>query len=222
MGRIRAIVADDHSLFRRGVVDLLQTQSDMTVVGQASNGKDAIELAAQLAPDLVLLDVSMPGLDGIGAATAICQMETPPKVLMLTVSEDAGTLYSALAAGASGYVLKTARPEEILDAVRQVAQGWVLISPALARFFLRSTSANQLGRQKPSTPYLMAEHGLTSREQEVFRLIAQGHTNEAIAKELTITIDTVKSHVRSILSKLQLASKRDVSIWARQQGDLLF
>lgn len=217
MSPLRVLVVDDHALFRRGLVEMLAEEPDFQVVGEADGGREAVARAVALAPDVVLMDVAMPGTDGVAATAALCQREPPPKVLMLTVAEDSATLFRAMAAGARGYVLKTATPAEILDALRQVAQGWVVISPAMAPLLLAHLTEGGRGApppvslRGPLTP-------LTPREQEVLRLIARGLTNQEIAQELVISVDTVKSHVRAILDKLQAGSKREAMIWARDQG----
>ncbi|MFH1140333.1 MAG: response regulator transcription factor [Chloroflexota bacterium] len=217
MSPLRVLVADDHALFRRGLVDLLAEEPDIEVVGEAGDGREAVAQAEALAPEVILMDVNMPGSDGIAATAALCQRDPPPKVLMLTVTEDSDTLLRAMAAGALGYILKTASPQEILDALRQVAQGWVVISPAMAPLLLGHLRVG--GRSAPSLPSLQqSETPLTPREEEVLRLIAHGLTNQEIAQELVISVDTVKSHVRAILGKFQASSKREVAAWARSQG----
>ena len=217
MSPVRVLVADDHALFRRGLVDLLAEEPDIEVGGEAADGREAVARAEALSPEVILMDVAMPGTDGVAATAALCQRESPPKVLMLTVAEDPNTLFSAMAAGARGYVLKTASPLEILDALRQVAQGWVVISPAMAPLLLghlrqgEGRALSPRSRQQPQTP-------LTPREEEVLRLIARGLTNQEIARELVVSVDTVKSHVRAILDKLQASSKREAMAWARERG----
>jgi len=173
--------------------------------------------AEALAPDVILMDVAMPGVDGVAATAALCQRDPPPKVLMLTVAEDPDTLFRAMAAGARGYVLKIASPQEILDALRQVAQGWVVISPAMAPLLLGHLRGGGQGAPHPSG-FQQPETALTPREEEVLRLIARGLTNQEIAQELVISVDTVKSHVRAVLGKLQARSKREVAARARTQG----
>lgn len=217
MSPLRVLVADDHALFRRGLVELLAEEPDIQVVGEAADGREAVARAEALSPEVILMDVAMPGTDGVAATAALCQRESPPKVLMLTVAEDPDTLFRAMAAGARGYVLKTASPQEILEALRQVAQGWVVISPAMAPLLLGHLrgggqgTPHPSGLQQPETP-------LTPREEEVLRLIARGLTNQEIAQELVVSVDTVKSHVRAILGKLQAGSKREAMAWARAQG----
>ncbi len=132
MSDIRVLVVDDHDLFRRGLMEVLDEEPDMDVIGEARNGKEAIEMAGKLNPDLVFMDLNMPGQNGIEATAYITQKWPDMKILVLTVSEEAGDLYQALRVGARGYVLKISSPEEILDALRQVHQGWVVVSPAMA------------------------------------------------------------------------------------------
>ncbi len=217
MSPVRVLVADDHALFRRGIVDLLGDEPDIQVVGEAADGREAVARAEALAPDVILMDVAMPGTDGVAATAALCQREPPPKVLMLTVAEDPDTLFRAMVAGARGYVLKTASPQEILDALRQVAQGWVVISPTMAPLLLGHLRQGE-GRALSPRILPQPETPLTPREEEVLRLIARGLTNQEIAQELVVSVDTVKSHVRAVLGKLQASSKREAAAWAREQG----
>ncbi|MBI2919146.1 MAG: response regulator transcription factor [Chloroflexi bacterium] len=217
MSPLRVLVADDHALFRRGLVELLAEEPDIQVVGEAADGREAMARAEALAPEVILMDVAMPGTDGVAATAALCQREPPPRVLMLTVAEDSDTLFRALAAGARGYVLKTASPQEILEALRQVAQGWVVVSPAIAPLLASRLRGGERGAS-PSPYALPPQAGLTRREEEVLRLISRGLTNPEIAQELVVSPDTVKSHVRAILDKLQARSKREAMTWARKQG----
>lgn len=217
MSPVRVLVVDDHALFRRGLVEMLGEEADIQVVGEAANGREAVARAEALAPDIILMDVAMPDTDGVAATAALCQREPPPKVLMLTVAEDPDTLFRAMASGARGYVLKTASPAEILDALRQVAQGWVVVSPVMAPLLLGHLREGGRGVQ-PSYPLLGLQTALTPREEQVLQIIARGFTNQEIAQELVVSVDTVKSHVRAILDKLQASSKREAAAWAREHG----
>ena len=218
MSPVRVLVVDDHSLFRRGLLEMLGEEPDIQVVGEAANGREAVARAEVLAPDVIIMDVAMPGTDGVAATAALCQREPPPKVLMLTVAEDPDTLFRAMAAGARGYVLKTASPAEILDALRQVAQGWVVVSPVMAPLLLGHLSGGGWGGAQPPHTLLGLQTALTPREEQVLQIIARGLTNPEIAEELVVSVDTVKSHVRAILDKLQAGSKREAMAWAREHG----
>ncbi|MBI4281927.1 MAG: response regulator transcription factor [Chloroflexi bacterium] len=216
MSPLRVLVVDDHALFRRGLVEMLGEESDIQVVGEAADGREAVAQAEALAPDVILMDVTMPGTDGVAATAVLCQRESPPRVLMLTVADDPYTLFLAMAAGAQGYVLKTGTPAEILDALRQVAQGWVVVSPAMAPLLLGQLRGS--GQNAPLQIPRSLQVALTPREEQVLHLIARGLTNREIAQELVVSVDTVKSHVRAVLGKLQAGSKREAMAWAREQG----
>lgn len=211
MSPVRVLVVDDHDLFRRGLVDLLAQAEDVEVVGEASNATEALAKAAALAPEVVFMDVQMPGLSGVEAVAALTQRHPEMKVLMLTVSEAPETLFQSLAAGARGYVLKTTSPAQILEAFRQVSQGWAVISPAMAPLLLEHLSQQGPEPPRPAPDEVdTSSTGLTRRETEVARLIARGYTNTDIAAELSVSEDTVKTHVRNTLGKLQMSSKREV------------
>jgi len=218
MSPIRVLVVDDHALFRRGLVDVLKTDAEVQVVGEAPNAVAGLALADQQQPGLVLMDMNMPGQDGVAATEALLQKHPDVKVAMLTVSEDPQTLAQAMAAGASGYLLKSCSPREILEAVRRIAEGWVIIAPSMASVFLRAMELRRYpleSAQASSSSPLPSD--LTGREEEILMRIARGNTNLEIATELSIAIDTVKSHVRSILAKFQARSRREVMLRVRSR-----
>jgi DNA-binding NarL/FixJ family response regulator len=207
---IRVIVVDDQELFRRGLIMLLSVEDGIDVVGEASDGVAATELAAGTVPDVVLMDVRMPKRSGIEACLTIKDAAPSAKILMLTVSEEEADLYEAVKNGASGYLLKDASIDEVAQAVQLVAEGQSLISPSMATKLLDEfKQMSVVGRRQD-----VAAPRLTDRELEVLRLVARGLNNRDIAKELFISENTVKNHVRNILEKLQLHSRMEAVMYA--------
>ncbi len=208
---IRVLVVDDHALFRRGLQMVLAHETDIEVVGEAGDGAQAVELAAELMPDLVLMDVRMPRRGGIDACTAIRDVVPSAEIIMLTISDEEADLYEAIKAGAKGYLLKDVSIEEVATAIRAVHGGQSLISPSMASKLL-SEFATMIkrgdDRQQVPVPRL------TDRELEVLKLVARGLNNRDIAKELFISENTVKNHVRNILEKLQLHSRMEAVVYA--------
>ena len=211
MEPIRVLVVDDHALFRRGLEIVLAQESDIEVVGEAGDGAEAVEQAADLLPDVVLMDVRMPRRSGIEACTAIKDVVPSARIIMLTISDEEGDLYEAIKAGATGYLLKEISIDEVATAIRAVAGGQSLISPAMASKLLTefATLIKRDGdRQQVPAPRL------TERELEVLRLVARGLNNRDIAKQLFISENTVKNHIRNILEKLQLHSRMEAVVYA--------
>jgi two-component system NarL family response regulator len=206
----RVIVVDDQELFRRGLIMLLSVEEGIDVVGEASDGVAATELAATAVPDVVLMDVRMPKRSGIEACLTIKDVAPSAKILMLTVSEEEADLYEAVKNGASGYLLKDASIDEVAQAVALVADGQSLISPSMATKLLDEfKQMSVVGRRQD-----VAAPRLTDRELEVLRLVARGLNNRDIAKDLFISENTVKNHVRNILEKLQLHSRMEAVMYA--------
>jgi len=220
MSTIKVLVVDDHDLFRRGLTEVLEEDPDMDVIGQARDGEEAINLAGQLNPDLVFMDLNMPRQNGIEATAYITQNWPEMKVLVLTVSEETGDLYQALSVGARGYVLKISSPDEILDALRQVHQGWVVVSPAMAPRFLSDLGqpAGKGGPGKGQGGADVDDVVLTMREQEILRLVARGLSNDGIAGELMVSENTVKSHIKNILAKLHMKNRNEAANYANRSG----
>jgi DNA-binding NarL/FixJ family response regulator len=208
---IRVLVVDDHALFRRGLEIVLEQETDIQVVGEASDGAEAVDKASNLLPDIVLMDVRMPRRTGIEACTAIKDVVPSAKIIMLTISDEEADLYEAIKAGATGYLLKEISIDEVAGAIREVAGGKSLISPSMASKLLNEFASmikkNDERQQVPAPR-------LTDRELEVLKLVAKGLNNRDIAKELFISENTVKNHIRNILEKLQLHSRMEAVVYA--------
>ena len=220
MTTIRVLVVDDHDLFRRGLMEVLEEEDDITVIGEARNGQQAIDRASELSPDVVFMDLNMPGKNGI-EATACLTLKWPDlKVLVLTVSEEAGDLYRALSVGARGYVLKISDAQEIIDALRQVHQGWVVVSPAMAPRLLSDLGQSpDIGAASQTLGGLPAgETQLTPREMEILRLMARGMSNAELADTLLVSETTLKIHVKNILGKLHMKNRREAAAYAARLG----
>ena len=209
--RIRLMIADDHELFRRGLRMVLEDEDDIEVIDEAGDGEVAVDLAREHAPDVVVMDVRMPGLSGIEAARRIKEEEPGTKILVLTISDEEDDLYEAIKAGANGYLLKEISIDEIAHAVRSVHSGQSLISPSMASKLLDEFAAMiKKEEQKEEVP----APRLTPREMEVLEHVAQGMNNREIAKALFISENTVKNHVRNILEKLHLHSRMEAVVYA--------
>ena len=208
---IRVLVVDDHALFRRGLQMVLEQESDIEVVGEASDGTEAVQKAAEHYPDIVLMDVRMPRRSGIEACTAIHETVPSAKIIMLTISDEENDLYEAIKAGAMGYLLKEISIEEVASAIRAVHGGQSLISPSMAaKLITEFASLSRRGDDRRQVP----TPRLTEREMEVLKLVAKGLNNRDIAAELFISENTVKNHVRNILEKLQLHSRMEAVVYA--------
>ncbi|WP_457206943.1 response regulator [Nocardioides sp. P5_C9_2] len=209
---IRVLVVDDQELFRRGLTMLLAQDTDIEVVGEADDGIVGTELATTLAPDVVLLDVRMPRRSGVDACRAIKEAVPSAKIIMLTVSDEEGDLYETVKNGASGYLLKDSSIEEVAQAIRVVNEGQSLISPSMAVKLIDEFKQMSKPDKQQSTALK-----LTDRELEVLRLVARGLNNREVAKELFISENTVKNHVRNILEKLQLHSRMEAVMYAMKE-----
>ena len=209
--RLRVLVADDHALFRRGLQMVLEAEPDIELVGEASDGVEAVERSQELMPDVILMDVRMPKRSGIEAASQIKDLLPHVKILMLTISDEEADLYDAIKAGASGYLLKEIPIDEVADAIRSVWAGQSRISPSMASKLLNEFAA--MSKATDDRSQIPAPR-LTDREMEVLRLVARGMNNRDIAKELYISENTVKNHIRNILEKLHLHSRMEAVVYA--------
>ena len=214
---IRVLIVDDHALFRRGLLMVLEGEGDIEVVGEASDGDEAIARAEQMAPDVVLMDVRMPRSSGIEAAGIIKNALPSTKILMLTISDEEGDLYEAIKAGASGYLLKEISIEEVAEAVRSVHRGQSLISPSMASKLLTEFASMVKRRDERSQ---VPGPRLTERELDVLRHVAKGMNNRDIGAELFISETTVKFHVGNLMRKL-LVSRRAEAVYAATKLGLL-
>jgi two-component system, NarL family, response regulator LiaR len=207
---IRVLIADDHVVVRKGIRALLATEPGIDVVGEATDGAEAVRAAAELRPDIILMDIVMPTMDGIEAVRRIMAAQPGSRILVLTSFATDDQIFPALKAGALGYLLKDTGPEDLVQAIRQVHRGESSLHPTIARKVLQELSRPP---QRPPTP-----DPLTEREVEVLRLVAQGRSNQEIARMLVVSEATVRTHVSSILSKLHLASRTQAALYALREG----
>jgi two-component system nitrate/nitrite response regulator NarL len=208
MNKIRLVVVDDHALFRAGLISLLSEMSEFQIVGEAGEGSVALEVVNKVKPDVVLLDVNMPGMGGVETVRALRKGDSP-KVIMLTISKSEEDLFGAIAAGADGYLLKNSEPEELRKAILAVSHGMSVLSPQVTRQVLRAVNTDQ---------GINPDSGLSLREMEVLECLSQGLTTAQIATELYISENTVKTHVRHILEKLEAANRAEAVSKATQMG----
>jgi len=211
---IRVLIADDQDLVRAGLRMILEAADELNVVAEAADGDAAVELAVTCAPDVVLMDIRMPRCDGIQATRRLAATPAPPKVIILTTFDTDDNVYEALAAGASGFLIKTAPPARLIDAVRCVHAGEALLAPSVTQRLIQE----HLGRSRPDTALLRQLDALTDREREVLALIGRGHSNSEIARELVVSEATVKTHVNRVLGKLQLRDRVQAVVLAYESG----
>ena len=211
---IRVLLADDHSLFRKGIASLLSAESDFEVVGEAANGREALEMARGLMPDIILMDISMPGVDGLTATRQIKEEIPYVRIVMLTVEEEDQSLFEAVKSGAQGYLLKKIEPQALFGTLRGVARGEASISRAMAGKLLDEFSRQANARAIPATP----NQELTPREREVLELVTQGKANKEIAAAISIAENTVKNHLKNILEKLHLENRVQAATYALRKG----
>jgi two-component system nitrate/nitrite response regulator NarL len=214
MEPIRVLLVDDHLLFRSGLASLIDPLEDMEVVGEAGDGREALERARELMPDLILMDIQMPGWDGLKATRLIKEEMPYVKIVMLTVSDDDKDLFEAIKSGAQGYLLKNLSSEELLEMLRGVYRGEAPISGLTAARILDEFA--RLAQKETWVPN--SGESLTPREREVLQLVAQGATNKEIASQLFIAENTVKNHLRNILAKLHLQNRVQAAAYALREG----
>lgn len=214
---IRVVIADDDSLIRAGLRVVLDTDPDITIVGEAGDGLEAVARSAALAPDVVLMDVRMPGIDGIEATRRLIASHPDIKVLVLTTFQHDEYVWGALRAGASGFLLKRATPERLMDAVRVIAAGDALLDPAVTRSLIRESLARRAPLRSRSAAQAIRDP-LTSRENQVLALIGQGLSNREIADLLVIAESTVKTHVKRVMAKIGAHDRAQAVVFAYEAG----
>lgn len=212
MEPLRILIVDDHPLFRKGVRGLIESVPEMEVVGEAATGEEAIMLAADLAPDVIVMDLQMPGGTGISATRAILNTSPHIRILMVTLYEDDESVFTAIRAGARGYLLKDAGADEMARAIQAVGRGEAIFSPSVANRLIDYFAAPYPTVPKEVFPTL------TDREREILHLIAQGKSNAELARQLSLSVKTVQNYVSNIYSKLQVADRAQAIIRAREAG----
>ena len=223
-GVARLVVADDHALVRSGVRSMLAGEPDLEIVGEAENGREAVELCRRLRPDLVLMDVRMPEMDGLAATRAIKEELPRISVVMVTMEEEPDYLLEAVRAGAAGYVLKGATPEQLTAAVRKVLDGELLLDQGLTMSLLTRLADQKEQEELPPSPLRTERQPepllepLTPREREILGLLTRGHTNREIARQLVVSPGTVKNHVRHIIAKLEVSDRTQAAVRAVELG----
>jgi DNA-binding NarL/FixJ family response regulator len=215
MSKIRVLLADDHALFREGLAGILDAQPDMEVIGEAGDGLEVIVKARELKPDLIVMDVSMPGCDGVEATQRIKKSHPEVTIVMLTVRDEDEKLFEAIKSGAQGYLLKSIRSRDLVALLRGAVQGEAAITSSMGGRMLEEF--RRLAQQESRFPD-EDTISLTRREQEVLSLVAEGATDQEIADQLSISIHTVKSHMRNILSKLHLSHRHEAALFALREG----
>ena len=209
---VRVLIVDDHPVFRFGVKTLLKTDTTLELAGEATTGQEAIEKILELKPDVILMDLNMPGLNGIEAIPQILALQPGVHILVLTMFEDDDSVIAAMRAGARGYLLKGAEGWEMLRAIKAVSLGEAIFSPVIAQRLMKYFGSSR--SNSPAEPF----PELTGREREILNLIAQGYTNNAIGEKLAISPKTVRNHISAIFSKLQVTSRLEAIGLARQAG----
>lgn len=206
--KITILIVDDHAIVRQGLRTYLDLQPDMAVVGEASNGNEAVTMVKELLPDIVLMDLVMPNGNGVDATRAVAALSPSTRVIVLTSFSEDEQVFASIKAGAQGYLMKDVLPQELVRAIRTVSKGEAQLDPEIARKLMQEFTNPQ-----PSTP----KHDLTERELEVLRLIAQGKSNKEISEDLVLSEKTVKTHVSNILQKLHLSDRTQAAVYALRQ-----
>ena len=209
MNEIKVLIADDHTMFRQGLKQILELEPDIAVVAQAANGQEAVRLAGEQKPDVILMDINMPGVNGLQAIKELKQEKNSSKIIVLTIHQDREYLFKTLQMGAEGYVLKDAEPEVLIEAIRNVCNGQSYIQPNMTKELVKEFNRVTLHEKDRDE-----QSNLTSRETEVLELIAEGMINKEIAKQLYISEKTVKNHVSNIFKKLNVSDRTQAAIYA--------
>jgi DNA-binding NarL/FixJ family response regulator len=215
MDKISVLIADDHTLFRKGIRGMLEAEGDMVVVGEAATGNEALEQARKLMPDVILMDIKMPDLDGVEATRTLHREMPHIGIIFCTMFDDNGMVFAGLKAGGRGYILKDSDPETMLRAIRAVAHGESLLSPAVAQKVLRQFAA--LPGEEPAGRDPLCDE-LTERELQVLTCIGQGQSNKEIAAQLVLSEKTVKNHIANIFSKLHVCDRTQAVLYAIRKG----
>lgn len=208
----RILVVDDHPMLRKGVIDLLKLEEDLNTVDEASSGEEAVKMATENEPDLILLDLNMKGMDGIATIKALRKQEVFSRVVIFSVSDSADNIKTAVEAGADGYILKDSEPEELINLIRQAVHGKFAANETVSKILKENQSTNT------SQGNGIDINTLTHREKEILKLIANGLSNKMIARELNIAEGTVKVHVKNLLKKLSFRSRVEAAIWAMENN----
>ncbi|HLF90909.1 MAG TPA: response regulator transcription factor [Anaerolineales bacterium] len=208
--KLKILIADDHGILRAGLRALLKSDSNLEVVGEAENGEETLRLAMQLNPDIVLMDMNMPGMNGVETTRQLIKQNADLRVLVLTIHEDYEMVREAIQAGAAGYIIKRAADSELTNAIQAVSRGELYVHPAMTRALLNP--------QTQDTAKSIGGESLTSRELEVLRLLAQGYTNKQIAEELSVSVRTVETHRANITGKLNIRSRVELLRYATKHG----
>jgi NarL family two-component system response regulator LiaR len=216
--KIKVLLIDDHAVVRQGLRMFIEMQNDMEIVGEGSNGMEAVELASKLNPDVILLDLVMPQMDGVEATQKILTHNPHSRVLILTSFGEDERVFPAIRAGAQGYLLKDIQPRDLVQAIREACQGKPQLHPDVARRLMMAVSGEAVGKEQDKTSVPTELHGLTDREREVLEQIACGLSNREIAAEMVISEKTVKTHVSNLLDKLGLEDRTRAAIWALKHG----
>lgn len=216
--KIRVLIVDDHAVVRQGLRMFIEMQNDMEILGEASNGNEAVEMSARLEPDVILLDLLMPGMDGVEATRRILHSNPQARVLILTSFGEDDKVFPAIRAGAQGYLLKDVQPSDLVQSIREIHQGKAQLHSDVARRLMMAVSDDTINKKpnRASPPNELDR--LTDREQEVLDLIARGCTNREIAEQMVISEKTVKTHVSNLLDKLGLEDRTRAAIWALKHG----
>lgn len=209
MNKISVLIADDHSMVRQGLKQILELEDDIIVTAQASNGDEAVKLAREKKPDIILMDINMPGTNGLQAIKELKQDKYPFKIIVLTIHEDREYLFKTIQMGAEGYILKDAEPSVLIEAIRNVFKGESYIQPNMTKELVKEFNRITLHEKGKNE-----ENNLTAREIEVLQLIAEGMINKEIAKQLYISEKTVKNHVSNIFKKLNVSDRTQAAIYA--------
>lgn len=216
--KIRVLIVDDHAVVRQGLRMFIEMQNDMEILGEASNGNEAVEMSARLEPDVILLDLLMPEMDGVEATSRILESNPQARVLILTSFGEDEKVFPAIRAGAQGYLLKDVQPSDLVQAIRETYQGKAQLHPDVARRLMMAVSDNTINKKLSRVSPPQELDSLTDREREVLDLIARGLSNREIAEQMVISEKTVKTHVSNLLDKLNLDDRTRAAIWALKHG----